>query len=57
MSAYFNVRNTFPKSDPFILGHPVYIRNDGVFVVETCCEEIIQCNATVKSDYRILVKI
>jgi hypothetical protein len=25
ISAYFNIRNTFPKSGTFLLGHPVYI--------------------------------
>ena len=25
ISVYFNIRNTLPKSDTFLLGHPVYI--------------------------------
>jgi hypothetical protein len=24
ISVYFNIRNTLPKSDTFLLGHPVY---------------------------------
>jgi len=24
ISVYFNIRNTFPKSGTFLLGHPVY---------------------------------
>jgi len=25
ISVYFNIRNTFPKSGTFLLGHPIYI--------------------------------
>jgi hypothetical protein len=25
ISAYFNIRNTLPKSGTFLLGHPVYV--------------------------------
>ena len=26
ISVYFNIRNILPKSDTFLLGHPVYVK-------------------------------
>jgi len=42
ISAYFNIRNTLPKSDTFLLGHPVYsvcVRN----IVLTLVRSLIYC--------------
>jgi hypothetical protein len=38
ISVYFNIRNTLPKSGPFLLLHPVYIyiykrRSDKIYLI------------------------
>jgi hypothetical protein len=43
ISVYFNIRNTLPKSDTFLLGHPVYINS----YVYSALLYILDCDSAV----------